>query len=189
MKISLRKADAIQRSINEAISGIDLKTEITLNEFERPTDKIAAAKVSFAEALTKRDSLIDVLYEVRYKTGLENTSNGVSMRLTQLARLEKDISMYKRFASVAPMASTDVLVGKLGKLKSRETDAYGRFGGQDEIVTTIMDDVAVEAFKVKLASLKKDKQHIQDELLELNVKVQVELSEKAVEVLKQVGIL
>jgi hypothetical protein len=188
MKISLRKADAIQRSINEAISGIDLKTEVTLNEFERPTDKINAAKEGFDAALAKRDSLLDVLYEVRYKTGLENTNSGVSMRLAQLARLEKDIAQYKRLASVAPVASQEVLLGKLGKMKSRDTESYRGFGN-DEIVSSILDAETIDGFKVKLSSLKKDKQRLQDELLEVNVKAYVELSEKAVNTLQLVGIL
>jgi len=187
MKISLRKADAIQRSINEVINALALPTEVSINEFERPTDKIQIVKSKFSADLAKREALLDVLYDIRVAVGMQNEGNGVNVRLAAVARLEKEITLIKRLAGTAPAVSQDVLIGKLGKIKGREPDPYNRF--DDEVRTSIFDESDILGFKEKLAELKLRKQAIQDELLELNVRLQIELSDNAVAVLEQASVL
>lgn len=187
MKISLRKADAIQRSINEVVQGLELSTEVSINEFERPTDKVAAARDRFAAMFDKRETLLNALYEIRVAVGKQNDYHGINERLATVARLEKEIGQYKRLSALQPAISHDVLIGKLGKLKGREPDPYNRF--DDEVRTSIFDEAAIASFKEKLAELKLKKQSVQDELLELNVRVQIELSDATVETLKSSGVL
>ena len=52
MKITLRKANALQNSINEALRHIDVKTKVSLNEFQDPEGVLA---VSAGEAKTNLD--------------------------------------------------------------------------------------------------------------------------------------
>ena len=47
MKLTLRKANAIQAAINEAIKGLDLNYTVTLNEFEDVKDQIQAVRDRF----------------------------------------------------------------------------------------------------------------------------------------------
>jgi hypothetical protein len=187
MKISLRKADAIQRAVNDAINALPLVTEVSINEFERPTDKISLAKSKFSAALATRDQLLNVLYDIRVAVGSQNEAHGISARLAAVARLEKEIVLMKRISGITPAVSHDVLIGKIGKIKGREADAYSRF--DEEIRTSIFDEAELSDIKNRLAELKLRKQAIQDELLELNVRVQIELSDDAVAVLQEASVL
>ena len=47
MKITLRKANALQAAINEALKELDLSTEVTINEFEKPEEVLESARLRF----------------------------------------------------------------------------------------------------------------------------------------------
>ena len=48
MKINLRKANALQLSIQEAIKSIKFDTEVKVNEFQMAEDEIARVRADFA---------------------------------------------------------------------------------------------------------------------------------------------
>jgi hypothetical protein len=55
MKLTLRKANAIQAAINEAIKGLDLNYTVTLNEYEPIEGQITSARQKFMENISIRD--------------------------------------------------------------------------------------------------------------------------------------
>ena len=186
MKISLRKANALQTAISEALAGLDFATEVAINEFEKPTAKIAEKQDSFFKNEQRRAALLDAQYQIRENVKQENSSNGIDDRLVKVARLEKDVSFYSRFMKMEPALDNDVIVGKLGKLKGQAEAYYGR---EEAVRTTIFTTEVIVDFKGKVSSLKKNKQALQDELLELNVRNEIELTANTVAVLKAENIL
>lgn len=186
MKISLRKANAIQASIIEEINGVDLKTEVTVNEFETVADRVSQAETRFFQNMEKRNALNEALYEIRAQVSGANGSSGINGLLTILAQTEKDIQLYNRISRLHPSVDVNVLEGKLDKIRQRKEDMYGR---EDHVVTSIFNEATIDTFKSKLASLKKQKQKLQDELLEMNVRTEIQLEAKTVETLKSVNIL
>jgi hypothetical protein len=80
----------------------------------------------------------------------------------------------------------DVIIGKLGKIKGRTEDYYGR---EDIVMTNIFDAEHIQKFKDELVLLKKTKVASQDKLLELNVRTEIELSDTVVELLKAENLL
>lgn len=187
MKVSLRKANALQAAIVDAISSLDLSVEVSINEFERPTEKMQEAKSKFTAHLETRKALQSAQYEIRRRVAEANAAAGINDFLADVARLEKDIAFYTRLSKLGPALENDVIVGKLGKIKGRGEDQY--YGREDVVRTTIFTEAEIEEFRSTLASLKKLKVSLQDSLLELNVSTEIDLSEESEKVLARAGIV
>jgi hypothetical protein len=187
MKVSLRKANALQAAIVEAISALDLSVEVSINEFERPTEKMQEAKSKFDTNLATRKALQAAQYDIRRKVAVANATAGINDILADVAHIEKDISFYTRLTKLGPALENDVIVGKLGKIKGRGEDQF--YGREDVVRTTIFTEVELEDVRATLASLKKSKVSLQDSLLELNVSTEIEISEESEKVLARAGII
>lgn len=191
MKISLRKANAIQAAIVDAIAGLDLSTDVSINEFERPTDKIDTARERFLKNLERRDALQEALYEIRQSVSTANAASGISSLLADLASIDKDISLYAKLAKIRPALPMEVILGKIGKIKSRadgeHASVYGY--GEAEVQTSLFGEVAINNFKAKLNMLKVGKSKLQDQLLERNVYTEIEISADAKETLSDTGLI
>lgn len=186
MKISLRKASALQAAINDTVATLDLSTEVRINEFEKPSAKMEDTAARFGENLKRRSNLLDALYVVRNAVSVANNDSGIDALLGNAARLDKDLTLYSRLAKLEPATSADVIIGKLGKIKGRSEDYYGR---EDVVSTTVFDSAALNDFKARAFTLKKAKVEIQDKLLELNVRTEIEVSAEVVEILEKENIL
>jgi hypothetical protein len=62
MNISLRKANALQNSINDTVKGLQFETTVKINEFQEAEQEIAKAASALCENITRRDALVDTLY-------------------------------------------------------------------------------------------------------------------------------
>jgi hypothetical protein len=81
MSINLRKAATLQEQIRQAISDINLDTELS-NELP--------------ERLTRVEELESVLYSLRDKVGKANVETGVSTLLTKRVQLNTLIGRYEK---------------------------------------------------------------------------------------------
>lgn len=187
MRITLRKANALQAAIVEAVAGLELATDVAINEFEKPTAKIEEAKSKFTTHMATRSKLMGVQYEIRRSVARANAEAGINDLLADVAMVEKDIGVYTRLAKVRPALDNDVIVGKLGKIKGRAEDQF--YGREEHVQTSIFTEAEVEEFKTTLAALKKQKVSLQDSLLELNVQTEIELSDEAEKLLARAGII
>jgi len=188
MKINLRKANAIQVAINETIKGLEFNATASINEFQEATAEISAASAKFTRNLARRIALLDALYEIRKAVASANDSAGIDGRLADVARLEKDLQFYSTYAKASVITDTAVIAGKLEKIRNRKEDSYG-FGRSDTIDTSIFTETEVEGFKAVVTTAKKQKQKLQDELLELNVRTEIEFSDATVATLTTENIL
>jgi len=186
MKISLRKANAIQSAITDEINNIDLKTDVTVNEFEILGEKVSQAETKFFQNMEKRNALVEALYDIRAQVSGVNASSGINGLLTILAQTERDIQLYNRLSRIQPSVDSVVLEGRLEKIRQRKEDVYGR---EEQVQTSIFNEATIDTFKSKLASLKKKKQKLQDELLEMNVRTEIQLEAKTVNILESINIL
>ena len=62
MKITLRKANALQLSINEMLKGMSFETTVSINEFQIPTTVISQTEEVFAKNLARRDALMMAMW-------------------------------------------------------------------------------------------------------------------------------
>ena len=188
MNITLRKANAVQLAINEMVKGLTFETSVSLNEFEDATAQIDAVRNTFETHRATRAKLVGALYEIRKAVAVANADAGINDMLAEVAMLEKEIQFNNIYATKSPRLSDAVIVGKMEKIKntSEESRLYGRY---DTIDTGIFTKEEIAEFKSTVADLKRQKQKLQDTLLELNVQTEIELDEETVRFLERADIL
>jgi hypothetical protein len=192
MKITLRKANAVQAAINDEVASLDLTTDVSVNEFHRPTEVLTAARDMFFANKDKRTNLLAALYDIRRDVARANATAGVNDMLTQVAHLEKEIGYITKLSKTKPQLEKCVLDGKLGKIRARDSSASDtyRYGETDDSVkTTIFKQAEIEQFRKQVVDMKKRKLLLQDALLELNVKTEIEIDTDSLPVLTKAGIL
>jgi hypothetical protein len=103
--------------------------------------------------------------------------------------IEKKIQLKQNIATSAPATAINVIEGKLEKIKNTTETSRSLYGRNDEVTSTILDEATISGGKYLVSSLKKEKQKIQDTVLELNIKTEIELPSGVVATLTQAGIL
>ena len=187
MNITLRKANAVQLSINEMVKGLTFDTSVSLNEFEDATAQITAVRDVFDTHRATRTRLVGALYEIRKAVAGANADAGINDMLAEVAQLEKEIQFYNTFATKNARLSDAVIAGKMEKIKN--TSEESRMYRSDTVDTGIFTKQEVEEFKRTVADLKRQKQKLQDTLLELNVQTEIQLDEETARFLERADIL
>lgn len=188
MNITLRKANAIQTSINDAIRGIKIEKSININEFQNPEVELKKANDALFVNDSRRQKLTIALYNIRGLVGTANNSAGIDLSLAKAAFLDKRIGQLEDLAGVEAMEDISVITGKLKKLS--ETEAKSRlYGYNDTVATSVLTAEQIAQVKAEILNLKKQKQKLNDEILELNIKTEIPLSEDVVETLKSENLI
>jgi len=188
MKITLRKASALQNAINETVKAIDVSASVTVDEFQEANTVIEQARNTAMQSFVRKAALLDVLYAVRKSVAAANAAAGIADLLADVALLEKRIQLQSQLANATPRLEDAVLNGRLDRLREGSSEArlYRHSNGVD---TGVFVAEAIADYRAELADLKKSKQALQDRLLELNVQTTVELDSKSVSVLTQEGLV
>lgn len=189
MNISLRKASALQNSINEAIKSLKVVHEVELNEFQPVDVVVAAAQQAFDKAVTRRNDLLVALYEVRKLVAEANYTSGIQTKLTRAALVDKQIGHVNEIASADVITHTDVLRGKLDNIRAQTANSTPIYGYARNVTTSILTQESIDQAKLYVLELKKTKQKINDEILELNISTKIELSEAVVKTLQTENLL
>lgn len=184
MNISLRKASAIQNRILEAIREIKIETSIQLNEFQDAETMLNQASETLWENDQRRNLLLLSLYNIRGLVGAANSASGVDLALSKAAFIDKRIVQLSEFASLSPVDSIDVINGRLTKIKegdqSQRRNIYGK---PDTVETSVITTFRLSKIKSEILYLKKEKQKLNDEILELNIKTEIPLADETIKVL------
>lgn len=186
MQISLRKANALQVSINEALKALSFNRNVSLNEFQDAESVILTESQKLANSVQRRSKLLQALYSIRKSVSAANVNSGVDNVLADIALLEKDIVFYASLAKETERLDTKVLQGKLDKLANRKEEAYY---GPQTVDTSVLTENAIKVYSRLATKAKKEKQKLQDELLELNVRTTITLGSETVQTLTDAEII
>jgi hypothetical protein len=190
MNISLRKASAVQHSINEAIRGIDIQSSIELNEFQNVAEVLQTANNTLFANDARRQKLLLALYNIRGLVGAANSQSGIDMKLATAAFVDKRIAQLGELASCKAVTDPNIISGRIEKIRNRKDDARSSLYGRDEVVTTsVISEAQLTQIRDEIKNLKKQKQKINDEVLELNIKTEIPLSEDVVNTLTNEGLI
>ena len=184
MKLTLRKANALQNAIQDHVKTIDISTSVKLNEFQDVQATILKANVTALTNDLRRSALTQAIYEIRKLTGRANVECGVADLLTDAALVDKRLGQLKGLSESTVTEDLEVLLGKVAKLKDGEAKSR-IYGYNDTIDVGILSAHEIEEFKTAIRELKKEKQKINDKVLELNVKTEIELDDKTVALLQK----
>lgn len=186
MKISLKKASAIQSSLSELIKQINIATETSVSIFDELSSAVEKQKNNSVNAYNRFVRLNTSYYVIRNLLSKENTKAGIDELLGDLNRIEKETTVVSRLAS----AHEQNLAVALGAMKknSEMKESYS-FHREDTVVVGLYSSGDIEVFRQMLKTCKKQKQDLKDKILYLNMKHQIELSDDVAEVLKEEGLL
>jgi hypothetical protein len=190
MKITLRKANAVQNSITEAMRSVKIVTSVEISEFEDANVKITAANRDLFHADQRRSDMLMAQFAIRGLVGSSNAVSGIDAKLTQAAYIDKRIAQLTEMSSAKEKTQLSILEGKLDKIRNRKEESRASLYGRDDVVDSgVVEKSQIEEINNFIKDLKKQKQKLNDEVLELNVRTEIELSEETVNVLKSENLI
>jgi hypothetical protein len=190
MKINLRKANALQLSVQDAIKSIKFDTEVKINEFQVAEDVIAKAREDFAAKQERHRGLLNSLYDIRKAVSQANAAQGVDVKLADVALMDKKIQYLADLAGKTVRESVEVVAGKMDKLRNRKESTSSLYYGHDATVdTSIFTAEDIAGFRTAVSLGKKAKQKLQDELLDINVRTEIVLADDIAAMLTAEGLL
>lgn len=192
MKVTLRKASALQTSIQDAIKAVEVTVKVDLNEFEDTAEVLAKANANTINSDIRRASLTACLYDIRSLVGSANVMCGINDRLAKAAYIDKRLGQLATLVQADALQDSMVVInGKVEKLKSEKGENSRRsiYGYSDTVSTGVLTQEQISGFKAQVLDLKKSKQTLNDEILELNVRTEIELPTEVELVLNQEGLI
>ena len=183
MKLTLRKANALQNTIQDHVKTIEVKTAVSLNEFQHPLAELDTARSALVAHDVQRAKLTRALYRIRAQVGRANTEAGVSDLLAEAAYIDKRLGHLKGLTESKVVEPVIVLEGKLEKLRTQEKSSR-IYGYNDTVDSGVLTAEQIEGYKADMRDLKKEKQRINDRVLELNVRTEIELDADTVSLLQ-----
>ena len=191
MNITLRKANAVQNSIQDTIKSIKVNLTVEINEFQSVEEALSKANNDLVEADGRRQRLTMALYNIRALVGTANAASGIATSLAKAAFIDKRIGQLEQLAGAGELTALDVIKGKLDKIKNDKGENSRRsiYGYNDTVSTSVLSAEQIAQAKAEVLSLKKQKQKLNDEVLELNIKTEIPLSDETVATLQAENLL
>ena len=191
MNITLRKANAVQNSINETVKNIKVELTVEINEFQNVEDTLSKVNNELIANDGRRQNLTMALYNIRALVGTANAASGIDTALAKAAFIDKRIDQLEQLASGTEITSLEVIKGKLEKIKNDKGENSRRsiYGYSDTVSTGILSKEQIAQAKTEILNLKKQKQKLNDEILELNIKTEIPLGDDTVATLQAEGLL
>lgn len=190
MKITLRKADALKKSITEAINGISLDTTVSIGRYDDPKKIFDEAVRNFARDFDKKTDLTKVLYDIRADVSAANDVSGISDILAEIATIDKTIAILKPLSQTAKFSpAPEVLETQHADLKAELAPVEQYRSRRESFEVSIVDRNQVQNWLGIINVGRKQKQDLSDKLLELNVQTEIELQPEVEDILTKYGII
>ncbi len=193
MKVTLRKANAIQAEIRKAIATKTVSDTVSVNEYTADiTGVLEKAKVEFATDVTRKIALNTALFNIRKSVAQVNASAGVSDMLADIELIDATMAVYSSVSTKEVAKPVSEITARIEKMKapSVESTRSAIYGDRyNNVETSVVEQRTIDTAKNMVKSLKREKQTLQDKLLTQNVNCTIEISEVDEMVLKVEGII
>ena len=191
MKISLRKANTIQELVGEALQqSLESPTNLDVMAIDEWKDELRFARKTFLSEMATRAQLVSARYEVRKLISEENAKQGVTSLLATLAETDTMINLMKRNVVDQTVSDKYDVVEKKRERKIALLDKEGlHYNRSDTYDVSIIDAETIKVYKETVKVLKRKRQRITDELLEKNIRSEIELPSWAVDLLREHGLI
>ena len=187
MKVSLRRSAVIQQEINNRLRNSDLlASSAELTEFHDVQTEMACREDKFASELTLRKQLIGVLFSIREQVGQKNAESGIDRLLTNNAQIDRLMALNNQVLEANDMRPITELEARVEKLKTQSAESYRLY---ETVSASVVSDAMKQAATDENAQLKKQKQKNNDQVLELNIRTEIELSDEQCAILTSINIL
>jgi len=189
MQINLRKASALQSDIQSLIRSIRVETRASFEERDAVAEEMTEAISEWRTNLERKTDLINVLFGIREKVGVANAECGLNTKLTEHRRISEQRELLEDIVDGrrGRMLTIEQVVEKLTKMEERVENAKEALFGRSrdiEVHTELLDKEDLDSYRAQIRSLKKLQRSVNEEVLELNIRTHIVLSEAEVNVLR-----
>jgi hypothetical protein len=194
MNVTLRKAHALSKALLEQTKKLPLNRTVTISVYE-PDDPDSVVEAAGEVLLANVDigrRLIEASTAIRLQIGIANKSAGVDALLSEKAKLDTVEKLLGKVVGGSDSdygfaQATDPLVAraKLEAIITRNNATGERFNSlTEELVVKVATGDVVQGLADELATIRRRKTEIADELLTKNSSTTVALDAATVELLK-----
>lgn len=190
-KINLRRAAALQNVLHEAIKSIEVEPNTNINEWQNPEEILQKANTQLFVNDTRRNDLLMSVYTIRSLVGMQNAVSGISSKLSHMAYIDKRIAQLTDLVGNADKIETmEVIRGRLEKIRTRPADSRASLYHRDEDVrVTVLAQEQIDNIRNVIRDLKKQKTALNDQVLELNIQTEIELTPEVEAILTREGLI
>jgi hypothetical protein len=129
------------------------------------------------------------LYSIRATVGVANFQSGIGNRLSHIAYVDKRLQQLDQLTNeTSKMKDLAIITGQLEKIRNRREE-HRMYGYENTVSTGVLQQAQIDSISGIMRELKKQKQKLNDEVLELNVRTEIELTDEVEAVLVKEGIL
>ena len=191
IKINLRRAAALQNVLHENIKAIALDPNIEVNEWQDPAEVMQAANAQLFMNDSRRNDLLMSIYTIRSLVATQNAMSGIAGKLSHMAYIDKRIAQLTDLVeNSVKLESLEVIRGRLDKIRNRPADSRASLYHRDEDVRAcVLSQDQIDNIKSVIKELKKQKTNLNDEVLELNVRTEIELTPEVDTILSREGLI
>lgn len=192
MQINLRKANAIQAEVRRAISQVVAKDNVTVTEFTADVEGvISKAALEFRQAVEKKEALNKALFQIRAAVGRANVESGINDTLAEMQLLDARISVKTAFVNAPLRKEISEINARIVKMKQAPSNDRSVLYGDryNNVDTGVVSESDVNAVKAELKMLKRDRQGLNDKLLQLNVNTLIQLTDATKLTLQEEGLI
>ena len=192
MQINLRKAAAIQAEIRKAITSVKVEQTVSVTEFTADVEGVLSkGELEFNRALERKEDLNKALFRIRAAVGRANVESGINDILADIQLLDAQIAIENTIASAQVRKDVTEINARIVKMKQApNNDRLALYGERyNSIESGVASEAAVNAAKQVLKGLKRDRQGLNDKLLQLNVNTLIELSDPTKMTLQEEGLI
>ena len=191
MKITLRKASALQAAVSNLISETYARPVFSVDDESLLAEEVPQAREEYETNLRRLRSLIEVKYSLRKAIGDMNLSAGVTSLLTQ----EREITeLMGELESVVDRVNgrcftVEQIQAKFDKHNQRVALAGSSYMGRSiSVDTDLISKEEVDELRKEILSLKRQRQTVNDRVLEINVSTYVTLTDAEETILMDEGL-
>ncbi len=192
MQINLRKANAIQSEIRRAIGQVNAKDSIAVSEFVSDVEAtISKAALEFRQSLDRKEALNKALFQIRAAVGRANAQSGINDTLAEIQLVDARIAIKNVIASATLKKDISEINARIVKLKQAQTsERMSLYGDRyNNVDTGVVSENDVLVAKTELKALKRERQGLNDKLLQLNVNTLIDLTDATKLTLQEEGLI
>tara|TARA_Y100000310_G_scaffold215716_1_gene216651 strand:- start:914 stop:1483 length:570 start_codon:yes stop_codon:yes gene_type:complete len=189
MKVSLRKANALQEALNEVIKARPkADSEVDVLNYDMWKTEINIVQTRYFDDVRSKLQMVEARFVIRNEIANHNALSGVSDLLTELAQVESMITTIQRWVLRTEIRPKDEV---LEKKRSRRMAQVERadYDGYVTMDVSVIGKGDHDHWTEKVQELRRTKASINDQLLELNIRTEIELSPQVEKVLKQENLI
>jgi hypothetical protein len=190
MKITLRKASALQSLLRTEIANVVVSFTVDITRYDSPVEVIKRAEDAMATALTKKLDLTEARYSIRSLVNTMNASSGIDEVLTKLVAAESEMAIHSSVSTQRSFRPAPEVITRQHDDLVAEKASTERYSSRRESISVyLVEETTASAAAKKVSLLKKQTQNLSDQLLTLNTSTFIELDEKTMDVLKKYDII